>query len=223
MSKSNPAAPTFDFGADDQTNALLLQDAQTFITGNMARIMAAKHAHALSLEWDRRRNEELQAQRQGLAAERSCLALHADVRAAEEAGLSYGKYMLLKNAGKQKARRCSEHRRAYRVIVLSHYHQKFNTKQEETQVKLKANIRASLWYMAAMMTAIGALLVSSGIEHSTNGWEMLGWAAAALVLLAAALAMLGLGCCADKESRKGGKVHKAPADTVKPKSRRKAG
>ena len=45
----------------------------------------------------------------------------------------------------------------------------------------------------------------------------------ALVLLAAALAMLGLGCCADKESRKGNKAHKAPADTVKPKSRRKAG
>lgn len=44
---SSPAAPTFDFGADDQTNALLLQDAQTFITGNMARIMAAKHAHDL--------------------------------------------------------------------------------------------------------------------------------------------------------------------------------
>lgn len=39
---------TFDFGADDQTNALLLQDAQTFITGNMARIMAAKHAHDLT-------------------------------------------------------------------------------------------------------------------------------------------------------------------------------
>ena len=55
-------------------------------------------------------------------------------------------------------------------------------------MKLKATIRASLWYMAAMVTAIGALLVSSGIEHSANGWEMLGWAAAALVLLAAALA-----------------------------------
>lgn len=41
-------APTFDFGADDQTNALLLQDAQTFITGNMARIMASKHAHDLT-------------------------------------------------------------------------------------------------------------------------------------------------------------------------------
>ena len=52
-------------------------------------------------------------------------------------------------------------------------------------MKLKATIRASLWYMAAMVTAIGALLVSSGIEHSANGWEMLGWAAAALVLLAA--------------------------------------
>ena len=42
-----PSAPSFDFGADEQTNALLLQDAQTFITGNMARIMAAKHAHDL--------------------------------------------------------------------------------------------------------------------------------------------------------------------------------
>lgn len=36
-------------------------------------------------------------------------------------------------------------------------------------MKLKATIRASLWYMAAMVTAIGALLVSSGIEHSANG------------------------------------------------------
>lgn len=42
-------AVTFNFGADDQTNALLLQDAQTFITGNMARIMAAKHAHDLTV------------------------------------------------------------------------------------------------------------------------------------------------------------------------------
>lgn len=40
-------APTFDFGADDQTNALLLHDAQTFIVSTTARIMAAKHAHDL--------------------------------------------------------------------------------------------------------------------------------------------------------------------------------
>lgn len=46
--EDKPAAPSFDFDADDQTNALLLQDAQTFITGNMARIMAAKHAHDLT-------------------------------------------------------------------------------------------------------------------------------------------------------------------------------
>ena len=46
--KTEPAAPTFDFGADEQTNTLLLQDAQTFITGKMASIMAAKHAHDLT-------------------------------------------------------------------------------------------------------------------------------------------------------------------------------
>lgn len=48
MQENAPAAPTFDFGADDQTNALLLQDAQTFIVGTTARIMAAKHAHDLT-------------------------------------------------------------------------------------------------------------------------------------------------------------------------------
>lgn len=47
VQESAPTAPTFDFGADDQTNALLLQDAQTFIVGTTARIMAAKHAHDL--------------------------------------------------------------------------------------------------------------------------------------------------------------------------------
>lgn len=47
MQENAPASPTFDFGADDQTNALLLQDAQTFIVSTTARIMAAKHAHDL--------------------------------------------------------------------------------------------------------------------------------------------------------------------------------
>lgn len=61
-----------------------------------------KHANALSLEWDRRRNEELQARRQSLAAERSSKALHAEVRAAEKAGLSYGKYMLQKMQANKK-------------------------------------------------------------------------------------------------------------------------
>ncbi len=93
-------------------------------------------------------------------------------------------------------------------------------------MKLKANIRANLWYIAAMVTGIGALLVSSGIENSTSGWAMLGWAVLALVLLAAALVMLGLGSCADRESCEGGgkKSHGAPAGTVKPpKNKRKVG
>ena len=81
-------------------------------------------------------------------------------------------------------------------------------------MKLKATIRASLWYMAAMVTAIGALLVSSGIEHSANGWEMLGWAAAALVLLAAALAMLGLAAVRTRKAGKATRHTKPRADTV---------
>ena len=35
----------FDFGADAETNAMLLQDAQIFMAGSMARVMAAKRAH----------------------------------------------------------------------------------------------------------------------------------------------------------------------------------
>lgn len=66
-----------------------------------------KHANAQSLEWDRRQAEAAKARRQGLAAERSSLALHADVRATEKAGLSYGKYMLLKMQADKKARRCA--------------------------------------------------------------------------------------------------------------------
>lgn len=36
---------TFDFGADADTNAALMQDAQIFMAGSMARVMAAKRAH----------------------------------------------------------------------------------------------------------------------------------------------------------------------------------
>ncbi len=40
-----PSAAGFDFGADAETNAMLLQDAQIFMAGSMARVMAAKRAH----------------------------------------------------------------------------------------------------------------------------------------------------------------------------------
>ena len=36
---------TFDFGADAETNVALMQDAQIFMAGSMARVMAAKRAH----------------------------------------------------------------------------------------------------------------------------------------------------------------------------------
>ena len=44
-SASATPAAGFDFGADAETNALLLQDAQIFMASSMARVMAAKRAH----------------------------------------------------------------------------------------------------------------------------------------------------------------------------------
>ncbi|WP_418972334.1 hypothetical protein [Allofournierella sp.] len=44
------AAPAFDFGADEPTNAILLQCAQTFVAGRLAQVMAAKRAHDLTAD-----------------------------------------------------------------------------------------------------------------------------------------------------------------------------
>ena len=41
----NGLLPAFDFGADADTNAGLINDAQIFMAGSMARVMAAKRAH----------------------------------------------------------------------------------------------------------------------------------------------------------------------------------
>lgn len=43
-----PSALGFDFGADESTNAELLQCAQTFVIGKVAQVMAAKRAHDLT-------------------------------------------------------------------------------------------------------------------------------------------------------------------------------
>lgn len=43
-----PSAQGFDFGADESTNAELLQCAQTFVIGKVAQVMAAKRAHDLT-------------------------------------------------------------------------------------------------------------------------------------------------------------------------------
>ena len=42
---ADPAPAAFDFGADAETNMALMQDAQVFMAGSMARVMAAKRAH----------------------------------------------------------------------------------------------------------------------------------------------------------------------------------
>lgn len=43
-----PSALGFDFGADESTNAELLQCAQTFVMGRVAQVMAAKKAHDIT-------------------------------------------------------------------------------------------------------------------------------------------------------------------------------
>ena len=42
---ADTAPAAFDFGADAETNMALMQDAQVFMAGSMARVMAAKRAH----------------------------------------------------------------------------------------------------------------------------------------------------------------------------------
>ncbi len=81
-------------------------------------------------------------------------------------------------------------------------------------------MKATFLYVTSMVTAIGALLVASGIESTGNGWAMLGYAFAAMCLLMLALVLAGLGCCAEQPRKR--RVHRAPAKTVKP-GRRKAG
>ena len=82
-------------------------------------------------------------------------------------------------------------------------------------------MKATFLYLASMLTAVGALLVASGIESAVSGWAMLGYAFASLCLLMLALGLAGLGCCAEQPKKR--RVHRAPENTVKPKSRRKAG
>ena len=43
--EADPTPAAFDFGADTETNMALMQDAQVFMAGSMARVMAAKRAH----------------------------------------------------------------------------------------------------------------------------------------------------------------------------------
>ena len=78
-----------------------------------------------------------------------------------------------------------------------------------------------LYYCGSWASLIGCLLVASGLESYT-GWAMAGCFVGALVLLALAAVLAGLGSCAGQEGdwlpRKGEQPQKKQAA-----SRRKAG
>lgn len=76
--------------------------------------------------------------------------------------------------------------------------------------KLKANA----YYMGAILLGVAALLCAAGIENSTNGWVMLGWTCAALVMGGVGVVLAALGLVTEQQLDKSRKVHRAPTRTV---------
>ena len=68
--------------------------------------------------------------------------------------------------------------------------------------------------MAVLLLAMAALLCAAGIENSTNGWAMLGWTCAALVMGSVGVVLAALGIVTEQQPDKNQKVHKAPTGTV---------
>ena len=61
---------------------------------------------------------------------------------------------------------------------------------------------------------VAALLCAAGIENSTNGWAMLGWTCAALVMGSVGVVLAALGIVTEQQPDKNQEVHKAPTGTV---------
>ena len=78
---------------------------------------------------------------------------------------------------------------------------------------MKKKGKANTYYMGSCLLGVAVLLCASGIEHSVNGWVMLAWTGAGVVLGGIAVAMAGLGLAAEQEDEVR-KVHKKPKDTV---------
>ena len=74
--------------------------------------------------------------------------------------------------------------------------------------------KANAYYMGAMLLGVAALLCAAGIENSTNGWAMLGWTCAALVMGSVGVVLAALGLVTEQQQDEGRKVHKAPTGTV---------
>ena len=96
--------------------------------------------------------------------------------------------------------------------MRSAYHHKFTTEQEKLQMKKKW--KANDYYMGAMLLGVEALLCAAGIENSTNGWAMLGWTCAALVMGSVGVVLAALGIVTEQQPDKNQEVHKAPTGTV---------
>mgnify|MGYP000382294522 CR=1 FL=1 len=62
-------------------------------------------------------------------------------------------------------------------------------------------MRKWIYYCGSWASLIGCLLVASGLESYT-GWAMAGCFVGALVLLALAVVLAGLGSCAEQERTK---------------------
>lgn len=79
---------------------------------------------------------------------------------------------------------------------------------------MKKKWKANAYYMGAMLMGVAALLCAAGIENSTNGWAMLGWTCAALVMGSGGVVLAALGLVTEQQPDEGRKVHKAPTGTV---------
>nr|DAQ54708.1 MAG TPA: hypothetical protein [Caudoviricetes sp.] len=63
-------------------------------------------------------------------------------------------------------------------------------------------VKGAALTMLGIVTAIVAVGRGDSINGASNGWTMIGWAFVSFVLLAAALVLVGLGSCADREACK---------------------
>lgn len=79
---------------------------------------------------------------------------------------------------------------------------------------MKKKWKANTYYVGAMMMGVAALLCAAGIENSTNGWAMLGWTCAALVMGSGGVVLAALGLVTEQQPEKGRKVHRAPTRAV---------